>query len=639
MNNRRILILFFSLITIISSVAQDVEISLQQTLGNQFHNFSYSILTLNDGGYILLADTETDTSSMDYFIIKVSPNGEIDWQKNYGGEGVERPSNIIADGDEGFYVIGSSSSNEGDFSNNYGLFDLWFARFNFAGKLLWHKNYGGSGIDNGIDVWQKENGNFIIGATTSSADEDVNHNNGMSDIWLFEISSEGEIIWEQTYGGSENEYLGGLLVDENDSIFLVGGTKSVDGDISFNHGEKDVWFLKTNAQGNLLREKTFGGSDSDDGKIIRKSHNNNLILTAITRSEDGDITKLFGLNDFWVLEVAKNSELIWQRSYGGSMNDAPKDMLVTDDGYLLGGTTYSFDGNITENKGRSDVWMLKIYPDGVMTWQKTFGGSGVESCTKIVYSKTYNYLTANNSDSFDFDVEDHIGETDLWMLDFCESFLTLDKIDVCMGDSIFWDGNYYSQAGNYSAQYISKCGLDSLKQLFLNTIEVPDLEFINGDDWVVELSLHDYSVPEYDNLVYYWSVENGIFKDTTYSNETSIQWLTSGNGNVMTYAIKKELCSTDTLELDVYVSGVGVQENGLSNLIIYPNPSSNGLFTIKGDYFEGFQIFNSVGMSLDLKTQNSNNSTVIDLSDKQKGIYFLKLSTGSKSIVRKLIYY
>lgn len=638
MNFKQYLTLVISFIFVLKISAQDVEISTQHTLGNEFHNFSYSILPLFDGGYIVLADTESDTSSMDYMLIKVFPDGEIDWQKNYGGEGVERPSQIIPDNEDGFYVIGSSSSKEGEYSNNHGSFDVWFAQFNFAGKLLWHKNYGGSGSDNGLDIWHKENGNFIIAGTTSSNDVDIEQNKGLSDIWLFEINKEGNILWEKTFGGSDYEYFGGLCVDKNDDIFIVGGTKSVDGDVSFNHGDKDVWLIKTNDEGVLLKEKTFGGSDSDDGKVIRKSHTNNLIITALTRSEDGDITKLFGMNDYWILEVDKYCNLMWQRSYGGSQNDAPKDMLVTDDGYLIGGTTYSFDGNITENKGRSDVWMLKIYQDGVMNWQKTFGGSGVESCTKIVYSANSNYLTANNTDSFDYDVENSIGNTDVWMLDYCETFFTKDKLSICNGDSIFWSGNYYSEGGVYNDSYQSKCGLDSLKQLSLSVFDVPVLESVEGPDLVVELSFQNYYVNEVENAVYYWDVVNGILKDTTFMSNVTVQWQVPGNGKLTAYAVKNEICSSDTLTMDVYVSGVGVEENEKLDTAVYPNPSSSGIFTILSTDIDNFELYNNLGEKINSQTKITTDELKINISDKPKGIYFLRIYSGSKITISKLIY-
>jgi len=638
MNFKQYIFLLISLFFIIKSSAQNAEISSQQTLGNEFHNFSYSILPLHDGGYIVLADTESDTTSMDYMIIKVFPDGEIDWQKNYGGEGVERPSQIIADNEDGFYVIGSSSSMEGEYSNNHGSFDVWLAHFNFAGKLLWHKNYGGSGSDNGLDIYMKENGNFLIAGTTNSTDIDIEENNGLNDIWLFEINKEGDILWEKTYGGSDNESFGGMYVNDDKDIFIIGGTKSIDGDVSFNHGDKDVWLVKTNDEGVLIEEMTFGGSDSDDGKVIRQSHTNNLIITALTRSEDGDITKLFGMNDFWILEVNKSCELMWQRSYGGSKNDAPKDMLVTDDGYLIGGTTYSFDGNITENKGRSDVWMLKIYQNGIMNWQKTFGGSGVESCTKIVYSANANYLTANNTDSFDYDIENSIGNTDVWMLDYCETFFTKDNFKICKGDSVFWSGNYYSESGVYNDSYESKCGLDSLKQLNLSVFDVPVLEAIVGPDLVVELSFQEYYTNQIDDVVYYWDLENGVLKDTTYLSNVTVQWQLPGNTKLTTYALKNELCSSDTLSLDVYVSGVGVEENEKLENYVFPNPSSSGIFTVMGIEIDKIELYNNLGEKINSQTTITNNKGIINISDKQKGIYFLRIYSGSKITISKLIY-
>ncbi|NOY49936.1 MAG: T9SS type A sorting domain-containing protein [Chlorobi bacterium] len=638
MKIRSITIMSFLLLSFVMAKSQDIDISSQQTLGNIDHNFTYSILPLSGGGYILLADTETDSMSMDYLLIKVLADGQIDWQKTFGGEAVERPSQIITDNDGGFYVIGSSSSSQGDFSNNHGLFDVWLTRFSLAGKLLWQRNYGGSGIDFGIDIKLKQNGNFLIGASTTSGDGDVSENKGMTDFWLLELAPDGDIIWEKTYGGSENEYFDNFFIDEYDSIFMLGGTKSVDGDISFNHGNKDVWLVKTDNQGYLLWEKTYGGSDSDEGKCIRKSHNGNVILTAISRSDDGDITKSFGLNDFWVLEVDKNSDLLWQRSFGGSKNDVPKDMLLTDDGYLIGGTTYSFDGNITENKGRGDVWMLKIYKDGVINWQKTFGGSGVESCTKIVYSENANYLSSNNTDSFDFDIDESIGKTDAWMLDLCETFAPRDNISICEGDSILWENNYYGESGVYTESFQSKCGLDSIRKLVLEVIEVPGLNSISGPSLVTEFTAEVYFVDDYEGLQYFWEVENGTFKDSVFLSHNQVVWHGSGNGLLSAYAIKKQQCSTDTVFLDVYVSGVGVGENPDKLVSVYPNPSKSGLFYINSDKKFDYELISQFGVKLSEGYYSPGSQLTIDISRYPKSIYYLGISMENKVVFKKLIH-
>jgi hypothetical protein len=575
---------------------------------------------------------------MDYLLIKVLADGQIDWQKTFGGEAVERPSQIIPDNGGGFYVIGSSSSSQLAFSSNHGLFDVFLTHFSLAGKLLWQKNYGGSGIDFGIDIKLKDNGNFLIAASTTSEDVDVSENKGLTDFWLFELDPAGNIVWEKTYGGSDLEYLDGFFVDGNDSIYLLGGTKSNDGDISFNHGDKDVWLVKTNGQGEILWEKTYGGSESDEGKVIRLSHNDNIIIASTSRSEDGDITKSYGLNDFWIFEVDNSGKLLWQRSYGGSKNDSPKDLFVTEDGYLIGGTTYSFDGNITENKGRSDVWMLKIYKEGILNWQHTFGGSGVESCTKIVYSASSNYLTANNTDSFDFDIEESIGETDAWMLNFCETFDPRDNIAICEGDSLYWEGDYYSEEGMYTAAFQSKCGLDSIRTLYLEVIDPPQLNNISGSAFVTEFTSEDYSVENYDGLKYFWDIENGNFKDTTFTSQNKVLWHGAGNGKLSAYAIKKQLCSTDTVSLDVYVSGVGVEDVNSEIIKVYPNPSHNGVFVIEAKQGFAYEVINQLNETVLFDTKDIGAEIIVDISNKAHGLYFIKVSFKNGVLIKKLIY-
>jgi len=623
-----------------STYSQNSQINGQITLGNEFHNFAYSLIMLDDGSYLVLGDTETDTNSMDILVAMVSDSNTLIWQKTYGGSGVDRPSKIIQLSDEEFLILGSTSSADGDIAENSGLYDFWLLKINKAGKLLWEKTYGGSENDFGIDIFRRDDIFYIAGYSFSN-DGDISDNKGGSDYWLLKLDQNFQILWEKNYGGSDNENLKDLLVLENDNILLLGGTNSSDGDVSLNKGEKDVWLVETDEYGQILYENTYGGSDNEEGKAIWLTENGDLIVGAVTKSTDGDISKSFGLNDFWLMGIDSVGQLQWQKSYGGSRNDVLKDVLSTDDGYLLVGNTYSYNGNITENKGRSDVWYLKVYKDGDFNWQTTYGGSGNDNCAAVVKANNSTYLMANYSDSFDYDVENHIGETDIWMLEICESFLTLDKIVYCSGDSVLWSGNYYSFPGEYLDSFSSQCGLDSIKRLLLTEVQTPELPIIYGPDWATEFGNSIYTVEDIPDLKHSWGITNGVFKDTTNFAHATALWASSGNGSISVFSVREEMCKSDTAFKEVYISGVGVEEKLTEDkILVFPNPSDKGIFSIKlssGLSVDRIEVYNIYSKKI-FSVANPGSQFKVDLGNNPEGVYLLSIHIGDNSYVKRLVF-
>ena len=304
------------------------------------------------------------------------------------------------------------------------------------------------------------------------------------------------------------------------------------------------------------------------------------------------------------------------------------------------GNTYSYNGHITENKGRSDVWYLKVYKDGNFNWQTTYGGSGNDNCAAVVKANNSTYLMANYSDSFDYDVENHIGETDVWMLEICESFFTLDKITYCSGDSVFWSGNYYSEEGEYMDSLMSVCGLDSLKRLILTEVETPMLPVITGADWVTEFTASNYSVEDLPDLNYYWGIENGSFKDTTNFAHKTALWRGPGYGNINVFSVREELCKSDTAFKEVYISALGLEEKLFEDkILVFPNPSDNGIFNVEVDAdlpIERIEVYNISSKKI-FSITNPDKQFNVDLSNKPDGVYLLYILAEDVSFVKRLV--
>lgn len=219
--------------------------------GKQINN----IIKTNDGGFICT------TFSKDYDVYKYDANFNIIWNKTYGGSDDDIPESIIQTNDGGYLVTGYSKSNDGDVSQNNGDYDIWICKLNSIGELLWNKSYGGTGsegISKENSVFEATNGSFYIIGHTSSNNGDVSENNGGYDAWLFKISSSGEIEFEKTYGGTGNDYGRKIIKTGSKYTFSV-TTNSSDGD--FNEVGKN-WVIQIDESGVILWKKNLFGTNS-----------------------------------------------------------------------------------------------------------------------------------------------------------------------------------------------------------------------------------------------------------------------------------------------------------------------------------------------------------------------------------------
>ena len=128
----------------------------------------------------------------------------IQWQRCYGGSGLESQPSLIATADGGYIMSGFSFSTNGDLTGNYGLEDVWIVKLDAARNIQWQKNYGGSSIDQAYDIAQTPDGGYVFAGMTVSNDGDVSGNHGFQDLWVVRLDAAGAIQWQRCYGGSNN---------------------------------------------------------------------------------------------------------------------------------------------------------------------------------------------------------------------------------------------------------------------------------------------------------------------------------------------------------------------------------------------------------------------------------------------------
>lgn len=396
----------------------------------------------------------------------------IEWQRCYGGSEVDDPSGVIACSDGGYLIFGSSRSQfefeqNGDvFGHHGGFYDGWVFKINSQGEILWTKCFGGSSEEQFESGFETSDGDYIIGGYSSSSDYDVTMNYGLQDIWIIRIDSGGELIWEKSFGGSSLDKVEHLEPTSDGGFILCGVSLSQDGDLQDNNGGFDSWVAKIDTMGNIEWQKNYGGDNSEQAYMIKQTGDGGYILLNISSSDNGDVLVANGSSDIWVLRLNSVGDIFWQSSIGGSGWDSGYTIFETvDGGYLIGGLTDSTDGDLNSNllSGSSGL-AVKLDADGNLNSVLIIGGSGYEGL-RYIGSDDSNYLMAGITYSNDGDILDNNGQSDLWVLKVndssevlwsqCYGGSQLDYLDhmLKITDGYLLVGETYSNDGDVSGSH------------------------------------------------------------------------------------------------------------------------------------------------------------------------------------------
>src|SRR5690606_18747613 len=183
-------------------------------------------------------------------------------------------------------LAGESNSNDGDVSGNHGGSDYWIVKLSPSGEITWQQSLGGSGADSATSIKQTMDGGYIVAGYSSSSDGDVTEKQGSGDYWIVKLNAAGGIEWQKSFGGSDFD--NALSIDQtNDNGYIIAGlTNSNDGDVTLNQGVRDYWIVKLNMTGDLIWEKSLGGSGDDRAYSIKQTSNNNYIIGGFSSSHD-----------------------------------------------------------------------------------------------------------------------------------------------------------------------------------------------------------------------------------------------------------------------------------------------------------------------------------------------------------------
>jgi hypothetical protein len=281
----------------------------------------------------------------------------MEWEKTYGGDGNDAGDSICETLDGGFFIVGETTS------KGSGDRDIWIIKTDADGNIEWDKTFGGEYYDRGKHGIQTLDGGFIVVGYTSS------FGSGSSDGWLIKTDANGNMEWEKTYGREGIEE--GVCVQQttDGGYIFVGQTNS------YGAGQMDAWIIKTDSDGNVVWEKTFGEEFGDLGEWIEQTNDGGYIFTGCYGIHSDDVLGYNTQSGIWLVKIDGSGNMIWQTFFdNGRFNLGHAVMQTPDDGFIVTGWT-----NAGQLSG-GDVFLIKTNAEGKKEWEKSFGEKYLIEC-------------------------------------------------------------------------------------------------------------------------------------------------------------------------------------------------------------------------------------------------------------------
>lgn len=313
------------------------------------------VIETSEGGIVFVLH-----STGSYQLVNSDNLGNVVWNQTYTGTGSFRfsPSSLIECSDGGL-ILASGSKYGFDDESSFSYY--WLTKLDNRGNTVWNQTYRSDDARNVIVMMEVSDRGFLLAGNSYS-----NKNNSTlqdSDFWLTKVDESGNMVWNKTYGGVEPDVCVSMIETSDGGFALAGRTSSFESEFNY-------WLVKTDRNGNVLWNQTYGEEihESFSQEVIETS-DGEFALASSVRQLDGNI-------DFWFAKTDKSGNLIWTKTYGGENRERLISLVNSSDGgFVLVGNicegedeVNDFDRNNNFGKG----WLVKIDKSGNMVWNQTY---------------------------------------------------------------------------------------------------------------------------------------------------------------------------------------------------------------------------------------------------------------------------
>lgn len=677
-------------------------VSWQKPMGGSSDDLGQTVEMTSDGGLIIGStsnstdgDLKNHGTSFDFWITKLDVNKDIQWSKTFGGSDNDVLSSIHHTTDGGYIAAGSSESYDGDLTEHAGTgdyADLWIIKLKTTGKLEWQRSMGNENLDYAKSVRQTIDGGYVVAGCTEN------------DYWIVKFDAAGNVSWDKMYGGSSQDVATSIQQTPNGEYIVAGYSYSDNKDVTGHHGNtqsSDYWIIKLDASGNLLWERSLGGSANDVPNSIALTSDGAYIVAGYTFSTQADVENNHGGADYWLLKISDSGELLWQRTYGGSADDKANDVKVmTDGGFTVSGASRSSDGDVSIHLGAEDFWVVTTDASGNIIWESTYGGSYSDIANAQCLLADGTRYVIGSSISNDHDAVGNHGGQDVLLLQLGSipvntiSLPVVSDYKPCWGENVTIDftvsGTY--NAGNIFTAEITKKGffIEKFPIGYLSgtssgtiTATIPFdlgkgdyfLQIVSsdppiiGDALINDIHLKCKGIPEEGRktsnitatsatiswkpsegcpISYQvkWRIASGNNSDNNYADATDTTYNIAGllpNTSYLWWITTRcvdspEVLSKSSLTREFTTSPLRLSEGLWSNEVeLFPNPVQDKLFFSSATCMNGtIQVMNLIGEILLLEPINKSEGS-INVSSISAGTYLLFIKSAEHSFVRKFV--
>ena len=586
----------------------------------------FSFQQTTDGGYILGGYSYSEISGdktqpvwggnySDYWIVKLDSSGNKEWDKRFGGTSDDYFYSMQQTADKGYILGGwSTSDSSGDKTqDNWIGADYWIVKTDSSGNKEWDKRFGGISDDDLLAVRQATDGGYILGGTTYSdgiyGDKtQANWGNFFPDYWIVKTDASGNKEWDKRFGGYSTEYFSDLLYTADGGFILGASSNSgVNGDkTSANWGGYDYWIVKTDASGNRLWDKTYGGNAYDYLDALEQTSDGGYILAGLSLSDSNGLKTQpsQGNWDYWIVKVDSLGNKQWDATFGGSgiEEDIGNVFETMGGGYLVTGTSQSpASGDKSENNlGTMQIWMVKMDALGNKQWDKTIlttrwdePGYTVQTGDNCYVMADCNYSgVGGDKTQLNWDTTNQ--SYDYWIIKFCDS------------------------------SAISSC---SLLNVTTNSVTA-HVTCLGASDGAAK-AVASGGTPPYSFL---WSDGQATDVPTGFPAGEHSVTVTDYNGCTATTSINIA---------EGPLPCTGIQDNPLNNISLYPNPT-DGTVTLKAAGMQGqvsLRLYDALGrqvFNLMMDGSMLQQGLPLDLKDATGSVFFLNISAEKGNRVMKV---
>jgi hypothetical protein len=356
-------------------------------------------------------------------------------------------------------------------------------------------------------------------------------------LMAIQLSTFGQdfvLEWQNCFGGSESDEAGRFddaIVKLTDGYLIVSETKSYDGDVQSNYFERhNIWIFKTDFFGNLVWEKTIGGSDGSSVYTISKYNDTVFYLFGVTGSTDGDVQSgNQGLGDNWIVKLNEEGDILWEKTFGGDLNDKYGSLQLTEDGDLLiFSETWSKIGDFGTNDlpGDLHLWFYKVDKNGNLLWSELYGGNGRNRYGDFLQTSDNGYLLVGTCAGYEeagCECEHNnpgLDYADIWVIKLDEN-RNIEWQDCYGGSSSDQSFNVIEEDFGYTIAGLSYSSDGDVGSNFYRS----DIWFLQLDKNGVILKSETYGGGDYD-------APDAIFKNEETGGYTIIGTTKSNNGDV-----------------------------------------------------------------------------------------------------------